>query len=89
MDKLRQFHSSLKISQIKDLPKGDFLTIGDSVQEVIILQSETKMKTALGKNVKISFPKAFQTSPNQKSCYKRSSNRCNGLRVYRVLDLKN
>ena len=42
MDELRQFHPSLKISQIKELSKGDFLIIGDSVQDVIILQNEPK-----------------------------------------------
>ena len=49
MGELRQYHPSLKISKIKELPKGDFVAIGDSVQDVIILQSESKMKTALGK----------------------------------------
>ena len=58
----RQFHPSLKISQIKELPKGNFVVIGDSVRDVVILQSESKMKAALGKNVKVSLPKAFQTS---------------------------
>ena len=62
---MRQYHSSLKISRIKELPKGDFVVIGDSVQDVIILQNESKMKAALGKNVKISLPKAFQTSKVQ------------------------
>ena len=61
MNELRQFPPSLKISQIKELSKGDFLIIGNSVQDIIILQSESKMKTALGKNVKVSLPKAFQT----------------------------
>ena len=77
MSELRQFHSSLKISQIKELSKGDFLIIGDSVQDIIIMQSKSKMKAALGKNVKVSLPKAFQTkkSTNKKSCCKRSSNR--------------
>ena len=58
---MRQFHPSLKISQINELSKGDFLIIGDSVEDIIILQSESKMKAALGKNVKVSLPKAFQT----------------------------
>ena len=56
---------SLKVSQIKELPKRDFLVIGDLVQGVIILQSESKMKAALGKNVKVSLPKAFQTNKTQ------------------------
>ena len=54
MGELRQYHPSLKISRIKELPKGDFVVIGDSVQDLIILQNESKMKAALGKNVKIS-----------------------------------
>ena len=65
MGKLRQYHPGLKISRIKELPKGDFVVIGDSVQDVIILQNESKMKAALGKNVKISLPKAFQASKVQ------------------------
>ena len=65
MGELRQFHPSLKISQIKELSKGDFLIIGDSVQDIVILQSESKMKAALGKNVKVSLPKAFQTKEAQ------------------------
>ena len=65
MGELRQFHPSLKISQIKELPKGNFLIIGDSMQDVLILQSETKMKAALGQNVKVSLPKAFKTNKNQ------------------------
>ena len=65
MGELRQYHPSLKVSQIKELPKGDYLVIRDSVQYVIILQSETKMKAALGKNVKVSLPKAFQTNKTQ------------------------
>ena len=65
MGELRQYHPSLKVSQIKELPKGDFLVIGDSIQDVFILQSETKMKAALGKNVKVSLPKAFQTNKTQ------------------------
>ena len=37
MGELRQFQPSLKISQIKELPKGDFVVIGDSVQDFIII----------------------------------------------------
>ena len=58
----RHYHPSLKVSQIKEFPKGDSLVIVDSVQ---ILQSETKMKAALGKNLKVSLPKAFQTNKTQ------------------------
>ena len=65
MGKLRQYHPSLKLSRIKELARGDFVVIGDSVQDVIILQSESKMKATLGKNVKVSLLKAFQTSKIQ------------------------
>ena len=65
MGELRQFHPSLKLSQIKELSKGDFLIIGDSVQNITILQSESKMKAALGENVKVSLPKAFQTKKHK------------------------
>ena len=65
MGKLTQFHPSLKISQVKKLPKRDFVVIGDSVQDVIILQIKSKMKAALAKSVKVSLPKAFQTNKVQ------------------------
>ena len=65
MGELRQYHPSLKISRIKEQPKSDFVVIGESVQDVIILQNESKMKAPPGKNVKISLPKAFQTSKVQ------------------------
>ena len=63
MGELRQYHPSLKVSRLKELPKGDYLVIGDSVQDVIILQSGTKMKAAQGKNIKVNLPKAFR--PNK------------------------
>ena len=65
MGELRQYHPSLKVSQIKELPKGDYLVIRDSVQDVVILRSETEVKAAPGKNVKVSLPKAFQTDKTQ------------------------
>ena len=65
MGELKQYHTSLKVSSIKELPKGDFLIIRDSIQDVIILQNETKMKAASGQKVKIGLPIAFQTSKAQ------------------------
>ena len=65
LGELRQYHPSIRINQIKELPKGDFLIIGDSVQDMIILQSESKMKTTLGQKVKVSLPKAFQINKAQ------------------------
>ena len=62
MGELRQYHPSLKVSSIKALPKSDFVIVGNSLQDVTILQSETKMKAASGQKVKISLPKAYQTN---------------------------
>ena len=39
------------------------------MQDVVILQSETKMKAALDKYVKVSFPKAFQTNKTQNKSF--------------------
>ena len=36
--------------------------VGDSPRDAVILQSEPKMKAALGKNVRVSLPKAYQTT---------------------------
>ena len=68
MGELRQHHPSLKVSQVKELPKGDLLIIGDSMQDMLILQNETKSKAALGKNVRISLPIAYQINKSQNKC---------------------
>ena len=68
MGELRQYHPCLKVSNVKELPKGDFLLIGDSIQDVIILQNESKLKAALGQKVKVSLPKAYQTNKAPKKC---------------------
>ena len=68
MGELRQHHPSFKISQIKELAKGGLLVVGDSLQDAVILQNESKVKAALGKNVRISLPKAYQISPKQNKC---------------------
>ena len=72
MGELRQYHPCLKVSNVKELPKGDFLLIGDSIQDVVILQNESKMKAALGQKVKVSLPKAYQTNkvPNKRLAVK-------------------
>ena len=31
MGELRQYHPSLEVSQVKELPKGDLLVIGDTL----------------------------------------------------------
>ena len=65
LGELRQYHPSLKFTQIKELPKGDFLLIVDSVQDIIVLLNENKMKAELSQKVKVSLPKAYQTSKVQ------------------------
>ena len=67
MGELRQHHPSLKISKVKALQKRDLLVVGDSLQDAIILQSESKMKAALGKNVRVSLPKAYQITKQKTS----------------------
>ena len=73
MGELRQYHPCLKVSNIKELPKGDFLLIGDSIQDVVILQNESKMKASLDQKVKVSLPKACQTNkvPNKRLALER------------------
>ena len=68
MGELRQHHPSLKISKVKALAKGDLFVVGDSPQDAVILQTESKMKAALGKNVRVSLPKAYQTTQTKKQC---------------------
>ena len=63
MDELRQIHPNLKISKIKELPKGDFVVIGDSVQDVIILESESKMKVKMLKSVSLNPFKQIKYQP--------------------------
>ena len=68
MGELRQHHPSLRISKVKALQKGDLLVVGDSPRDAVILQSELKMKAALGKNVRVSLPKAYQITKQQNKC---------------------
>ena len=67
MGELRQHHPSLRISKVKALQKGDLLVVGDSPQDAVILQ-ESKMKAALGKNVRVSLPKAYQITKQINKC---------------------
>ena len=65
MSELKQFH--IKVSKVLEKKNNSFLIIGDTPRDVAILQSENKMKACLGQNVKISLPKAYQTSQPKKS----------------------
>ena len=44
MGELRQFHPGLKVSHIKELPKGDFLVIGDSVKMLSYYKTNLKWR---------------------------------------------
>ena len=67
MSELKQFHPHIKVSKVLEKKNNSFLIIGDTPRDVAILQSENKMKACLGQNVKISLPKAYQTSQPKKS----------------------
>ena len=67
MSELSQYHPELRVSRVKDLPNKGFLIIRNTPQDVIILQNETKMKASLGKNLKISLPKAYQNKDKSKT----------------------
>ena len=68
MGELKQHHPSLKISKVKALATGDLLVVGDSPQDALILQTESKIKAALGKNVRVSLPKAYQITQKKNKC---------------------
>ena len=68
MGELRQHYPSLRISKVKALQKGDLLVVGDSPRDAVILQSEPKMKAARGQNVRVSLPKAYQTTKQKNKC---------------------
>ena len=67
MSELSQFHPELRVSRVKDLPNKGFLIIGNTPRDVLTLQSEKKMKACLGKNLKISLPKAYQIKEKSKT----------------------
>ena len=67
MSELKQFHPHIKVSKVLEKKNNSFLITGDTPRDVAILQSETKMKACLGQNVKISLPKAYQSSQPKKS----------------------
>ena len=67
MSELKQFHPHIKVSKVLEKKNHSFLIIGDTPRDVAILQSETKMKACLGQNVKISLPKAYQSTQPKKT----------------------
>ena len=67
MRELSQYHTELRVSRVKDLPTRGFFRIENTPRDVIILQSEIKLKACLGQNVKISLPKAYQMKEKNKT----------------------
>ena len=55
---LKQYHPLLKVSSIKELPKGDFIVFGHSVQNMIILQNESKLRQLQAKKYRLVFLKS-------------------------------
>ena len=64
---LSQYHPELRVSRVKDLPNKGFLIIGNTLRDVLTLQSENKMKACLDQNLKISPPKAYQIKEKSKT----------------------
>ena len=67
MSELSQYHPELRVSRVKDLPNQSFLIVGNTPRDVVILQSESKLKACLGKNLKISLPRAYQNQTKSKT----------------------
>ena len=65
-EQLSQDRPEHRVSRVKDLPNKGFLIIENTPREVIIVQNENKMKACLGKNLKISLPKACQNKQKSK-----------------------
>ena len=68
MSELRQYHSSLRVCQIRQSQKV-WIFIGDTPKDFAILQSETKMKQVFGPKVKVSLPKPYHSADASKSKY--------------------
>ena len=67
MSKLSQYHPELRVSRVRDLPNRRFFITGNAPRDVLILQSENKMKACLGQNLKISLPKAYEMKEKSKT----------------------
>ena len=67
MSELSQYHPELRVSRVKDLPNQSFLIVGNTPRDVVILQSETKMKACLGKNLKVQLHSKNKLSSNERA----------------------
>ena len=65
MSELRQYHSNLRVFQIKQTKNG-WIFIGDTPKDFAILQSETKMQQVFGPKVKMSLPKSYHSADAKK-----------------------
>ena len=82
MSEPKQFHPHIKFSKVLEKKNNSFFIIGDTPRDVAILQSNNKMKACLGQNVKVSLPKAYQSSqPKKESRNKRGACRSFGARI--------
>ena len=63
MSELSQYHPELRVSRVKDLPNHSFLVVGNTPRDVVILQSDNKMKACLGQTLKFLCPKPTKTKP--------------------------
>ena len=61
MSELRQYHPSLRVSQL-NLSKNGWIFIGDTPKDFAILQSEPKMHQVFGKKVEVSLPKSYHSA---------------------------
>ena len=62
---LKLYHPSFNCNRVKLFKNGNFLIVDDTPKDCAILQNKSKMKAALGPNVKVSLPRAFQSAKKQ------------------------
>ena len=62
---LKQYHPSFNCTRVKLFKNENFLIVGDTPKDCAILRNESKMKAALGPNVKVSLPQAFHSTKKQ------------------------
>ena len=66
MSELRQYHPSLRVSQIKQTKNG-WIFIGDTPKYFNILQSEAEMKQVFRPKVKVTLPRSYHSADASKS----------------------
>ena len=66
---LRQYHSNLRVLQIKQTENG-WIFIGDAPKDFAILESEPKMQQVFGKKVTMSLPKSHHSAAAKKKDFR-------------------